>query len=212
MARYTDAVCKLCRREGVKLFLKGDRCFSPKCPIERRNYPPGQHGPTRRFRRKVSDYGRQLREKQKVRRIYGVYERQFRRYFRQAVKAKGMTGSALLQLLERRLDNVVYRMGLASSRAQARQLVTHGHILVNGHKVDIASYSVRAGDVIQVHEGSRKGRYFKDLAEDFGKKQTPPKWLTVDAGAMSATMVALPEREDIDITINEQLIVEFYSR
>jgi len=212
MARYTDAVCKLCRREGVKLFLKGDRCFSPKCPIERRNYPPGQHGPTRRFRRKVSDYGRQLREKQKVRRIYGVYERQFRRYFRQAVKAKGMTGSALLQLLERRLDNVVYRMGLASSRAQARQLVTHGHILVNGHKVDIASYSVRPGDVIQVHEGSRKDRYFKDLAEDFGKKQTPPKWLAVDAGAMTATMVALPEREDIDITINEQLIVEFYSR
>ncbi len=212
MARYTDAVCKLCRREGMKLFLKGERCFTPKCPIERRNYPPGQHGPTRRSRRKVSDYGRQLREKQKVRRIYGVYERQFRRYFRQAVKAKGMTGTALLQLLERRLDNVVYRMGLASSRAQARQLVTHGHITVNGHKVDIASYSVRPGDVIGVKESSRKKRYFKNLAEDFGKLQSPPKWLAVDPENMTATVVALPEREDIDITINEQLIVEYYSR
>ncbi len=212
MARYTDAVCKLCRREGMKLFLKGERCFTPKCPIERRNYPPGQHGPTRRSRRKVSDYGRQLREKQKVRRIYGVYERQFRRYFRQAVKAKGMTGTALLQLLERRLDNVVYRMGLASSRAQARQLVTHGHITVNGHKVDIASYSVRPGDVIGVKESSRKKRYFKNLAEDFGKLQSPPKWLSVDPENMTATVVALPEREDIDITINEQLIVEYYSR
>jgi small subunit ribosomal protein S4 len=153
-----------------------------------------------------------LREKQKVRRIYGVYERQFRRYFRQAVQAKGMTGTALLQLLERRLDNVVYRMGLASSRAQARQLVTHGHIMVNGHKVDIASYSVRPGDVITVKERSRKSPYFKDLAEDFGRKQTPPKWLSVNTDEMSATVVALPEREDIDITINEQLIVEYYSR
>jgi len=211
MARYTDAVCKLCRREGMKLFLKGDRCFT-KCPLEKKSYPPGQHGPTRRARRKVSDYGRQLREKQKVRRIYGVYERQFRRYFRQAVQAKGMTGTALLQLLERRLDNVVYRMGLASSRAQARQLVTHGHIMVNGHKVDIASYSVRPGDVITVKERSRKSPYFKELAEDFGKKQTPPKWLSVNPDDMTATVVALPEREDIDITINEQLIVEFYSR
>jgi small subunit ribosomal protein S4 len=195
----------------MKLFLKGDRCFT-KCPLEKKNYPPGQHGPTRRTRRKVSDYGRQLREKQKVRRIYGVYERQFRRYFRQAVQAKGMTGTALLQLLERRLDNVVYRMGLASSRAQARQLVTHGHIMVNGHKVDIASYSVRPGDVITVKERSRKSPYFKDLAEDFGRKQTPPKWLSVNTDEMSATVVALPEREDIDITINEQLIVEYYSR
>jgi small subunit ribosomal protein S4 len=164
------------------------------------------------MRRKVSDYGRQLREKQKVRRIYGVYERQFRRYFSQAVQAKGMTGTALLQLLERRLDNVVYRMGLASSRAQARQLVTHGHIMVNGHKVDIASYSVRPGDVITVKERSRKSAYFKDLAEDFGKKQSPPKWLSVNSDEMSATVVAMPEREDIDITINEQLIVEYYSR
>jgi len=212
MARYTDAVCKLCRREGTKLFLKGDRCFSTKCPLEKKNYPPGQHGPTRRFRRKVSDYSRQLREKQKVRRIYGVYERQFRRYFRQAVKAKGMTGTALLQLLERRLDNVVFRMGFASSRAQARQLVTHGHIMVNGHKVDIASYSVRPGDVITVSARSRKDRYFKTLAEDFGKKQSPPKWLSVNSDEMTAAVVALPEREDIDITINEQLIVEFYSR
>jgi len=213
MARYTDAVCKLCRREGMKLYLKGERCFTPKCALERRNYPPGQHGPTRRSRRKVSDFGRQLREKQKVRRIYGVYERQFRRYFRQAVKAKGMTGTALLQLLERRLDNVVYRMGLANSRAQARQLVTHGHITVNGHKVDIASYSVRPGDVIGIKETSRKKRYFKELAEEFGQGRTPPKWLAVDPANMSATVVALPEREDIqDITINEQLIVEYYSR
>jgi len=211
MARYTDAVCKLCRREGMKLFLKGDRCFT-KCPLENKNYPPGQHGPTRRTRRKVSDYGRQLREKQKVRRIYGVYERQFRRYFRQAVQAKGMTGTALLQLLERRLDNVVFRMGLASSRAQARQLVTHGHIMVNGHKVDIASYSVRPGDVITIKDRSRKSPYFKELAEDFGKKQTPPKWISVNPDELSATVVALPEREDIDITINEQLIVEYYSR
>jgi len=211
MARYTDAVCKLCRREGEKLYLKGERCYT-KCPLDKKNYPPGQHGPTRRTRRKVSDYGRQLREKQKVRRIYGVYERQFRRYFRQAVQAKGMTGSALLQLLERRLDNVVFRMGLASSRAQARQLVTHGHIMVNGHKVDIASYSVRPGDVITVKERSRKSPYFKELAEDFGKRQSPPKWLSLNPDEMSATVVALPEREDIDSTINEQLIVEYYSR
>jgi len=211
MARYTEAVCKLCRREGMKLFLKGDRCFT-KCPLESKSYPPGQHGPIRRSRRKVSDFGRQLREKQKVRRIYGVYERQFRGYFRKAVKAKGMTGAALLQLLERRLDNVVYRMGLASSRAQARQLVTHGHITVNGQKVDIASYIVRPGDNIQVKENSRKNSYFKDLAEAFGKKQTPPKWLSVDPASLAATMVALPEREDIDITINEQLVVEYYSR
>ena len=211
MARYTDAVCKLCRREGEKLLLKGERCHT-KCPLDKKNYPPGQHGPTRRTRRKVSDYGRQLREKQKVRRIYGVYERQFRRYFRQAVQAKGMTGSALLQLLERRLDNVVFRMGLASSRAQARQLVTHGHIMVNGHKVDIASYSVRPGDVITVKERSRKSPYFKELAEDFGKRQSPPKWLSLNPDEMSATVVALPEREDIDSTINEQLIVEYYSR
>ncbi|RME86280.1 MAG: 30S ribosomal protein S4 [Caldilineae bacterium] len=210
MARYTDAVCKLCRREGMKLFLKGERCYTSRCAIERRNYPPGMHG-NRRMRRKVSDYGRQLREKQKVRRIYGVYERQFRRYFRQALKTKGLTGATLLQLLERRLDNVVYRMGLASSRAQARQLVTHGHITVNGHKVDIASYSVRPGDVIQVAENSRNKTYFKDLSEQLGA-HTPPRWLSVEPAALSATVTDLPARDDIDIPINEQLIVEYYSR
>ncbi len=163
------------------------------------------------MRGKVSDYGRQLREKQKVRRIYGVYERQFRSYFRQAVKVKGLTGSILLELLERRLDNVVFRLGFAASRSQARQLVTHGHFLVNGHKVDIVSYSVRPGDVIQVSEKSRSMTYFKDVAEYVGK-YTPPKWLTVDAAAMSGRVADLPAREDIDIPINEQLIVEFYSR
>ena len=211
MARYTDSVCKLCRREGMKLFLKGDRCHTNKCAIEKRNQPPGMHGGGRRMRRKVSDFGRQLREKQKVRRIYGVYERQFRGYFRQALKVKGLTGTTLLQLLELRLDNVVYRLGFSTSRAQARQLVTHGHFLVNGRKVDIVSYSVRPGDVIQVSDRSRNMTYFKDAAELVGQ-HTPPKWLTVDAAAMSGRVADLPAREDIDIPINEQLIVEFYSR
>jgi len=210
MARYTDSVCKLCRREGMKLFLKGDRCHSPKCAIEKRNQPPGIHG-GRRMRRKVSDFGRQLREKQKVRRIYGVYERQFRGYFRQAVKVKGLTGSTLLSLLERRLDNVVFRLGFANSRSQARQLVTHGHFLVNGRKVDIVSYSVRPGDVIQVSDRSRSLTYFKDVTEYVGQ-HVPPKWLTIDAAAMSGRVADLPAREDIDIPINEQLIVEYYSR
>ncbi|NUQ37256.1 MAG: 30S ribosomal protein S4 [Caldilineales bacterium] len=212
MARYTDAVCKLCRREGTKLFLKGDRCYSPKCAIEKRNAPPGMHGANPRARRKVSDYGRQLREKQKVRRVYGVYERQFRRYFRQALRTKGLTGATLLQLLERRLDNVVFRLGFAESRAQARQLVTHGHFLVNGQKVDVASYAVRAGDVISVSGNSRDLAYFKDLAASKGG-QTPPRWLSTDLAALSGRVTALPERGDIaDLPINEQLIVEFYSR
>lgn len=163
------------------------------------------------MRRKVSDFGRQLREKQKVRRIYGVYERQFRGYFRQAVKVKGLTGSTLLSLLERRLDNVVFRLGFADSRAQARQLVTHGHFLVNGRKVDIVSFSVRPGDVIQVSDRSRSMTYFKDVTEQVGQ-HVPPKWLTVDAAAMSGQVADLPAREDIDIPINEQLIVEYYSR
>jgi len=211
MARYTDAVCKLCRREGAKLFLKGDRCFTPKCAIEKRNFPPGMHGDNPRSRRKVSDYGRQLREKQKVRRIYGIYERQFRRYFHQALRAKGLTGATLLQLLERRLDNVVFRLGFAESRAQARQLVTHGHFLVNGHKVDVASYAVRPGDIISVGSASRDLTYFKDLAA-VQSRQTPPKWLSADLSALSGRVTALPERGDIDLPINEQLIVEFYSR
>jgi len=210
LARYTGASCRTCRRENLKLFLKGDRCYSDKCSFERRSYSPGQHGQNR-FR-KVSDYAIQLREKQKVKHMYGMLENQFRRYFHMADQAKGVTGENLLVMLERRLDNVVFRMGLASSRAQARQLVTHGHIMVNGHKVDIASYSVRPGDVITIKDRSRKSPYFKELAEDFGKKQTPPKWISVNPDELSATVVALPEREDIDITINEQLIVEYYSR
>ena len=210
MARYNDSVCKLCRREGMKLFLKGERCYSPKCAIEDRNYPPGVHG-QKRSRRKTSDFGRQLREKQKVRRIYGVLERQFRGYFRQALKAKGVTGATLLQLLELRLDNVVFRMGFATSRAQARQLVTHGHLVVNGHKVDIASYAVHPGDVVQVGEISRTLPYFKNLLQ-FSSRVSSPRWLTVDMPALSGRVTELPGRDDIDIPINEQLIVEFYSR
>ena len=210
MARYTDAVCRLCRREGMKLFLKGERCYTPKCAIDKRNQPPGMHG-AKRARRKESDFGRQLREKQKVRRIYGVYERQFRRYFRQAVKIKGLTGSTLLQLLEQRLDNVVFRLGFADSRNQARQLVTHGHFLVNGRKVDIPSYSVRPGDFVQVAPASRSNAFFKETADLVGK-HVPPKWLTLDPAAMAGRVTALPSRDDIDISINEQLVVEYYSR
>lgn len=211
MARHNDSVCTLCRREGMKLFLKGDRCYSPKCAIDTRNTPPGMHG-LKRTRRKVSDFGRQLREKQKVRRIYGVYERQFRRYFRQAVKTKGLTGATLLQLLEQRLDNVVFRLGFAPSRPLARQLVTHGHFLVNGQRVDVASYSVHPGDVIQVADQSRSLSYFKGLIEE-SSRQSPPSWLMADLPALSGRVTSLPSREDIkDIDINEQLIVEFYSR
>ena len=164
MARYTDAVCKLCRREGQKLFLKGERCLGPKCAIERRSFPPGDHGRKAAFRRKMSDFGTQLREKQKARRIYGVMERQFRRYFREASRRKGLTGSTLLSILESRLDNVVYRLGFADSRAQARQLVRHGHFEVNGRKTDIPSYIVNVGDVIAVRSNSNKKEYFKDRA------------------------------------------------
>ncbi len=211
MARYNDSVCKLCRREGMKLFLKGERCYSPKCAIEDRNTPPGMHG-QKRSRRKTSDFGRQLREKQKVRRIYGVLERQFRGYFRQALKAKGVTGATLLQLLELRLDNVVFRMGFATSRAQARQLVTHGHVVVNGHKVDIASYAVQPDDVVQVGERSRALPYFKNLVQFSSRVSSPKKWLSVDMAALSGRVTELPGRDDIDIPVNEQLIVEFYSR
>lgn len=195
----------------MKLFLKGERCYSPKCAIEDRNMPPGMHG-MKRSRRKTSDFGRQLREKQKVRRIYGVLERQFRGYFRQALKAKGVTGATLLQLLELRLDNVVFRMGFATSRAQARQLVTHGHLVVNGHKVDIASYAVQPGDVVQVGEHSRPLPYFKNLVQFSSRVSSPKKWLSVDMAALSGRVTELPGRDDIDIPINEQLVVEFYSR
>jgi len=213
MARYTGPVCKLCRREGEKLFLKGTRCSSPKCPFERdRGYPPGEHGRMARFRRRrPSDYSRQLREKQKARRIYGVLERQFRRYFREAERRPGLAGENLLMLLESRLDNVVYRLGLADSRAQARQLVQHGHFLVNGRRTNIPSYLVRPQDVITVRDGSRKRNYFKERAKQLDEGAVPG-WLSVDAKTMDARMLKAPERDDIDATLNEQLIVEYYSR
>ncbi len=211
MARYTGPVCKLCRREGEKLFLKGERCYTPKCALERRPYAPGMHGRRREFRRKLNEYGVQLREKQKVRRMYGVMERQFQRYFRQALKAKGMTGVMLLQTLERRLDNVVYRMGFASSRAQARQLVTHGHFEVNGRKTDIPSFLVKPGDEIAVREKSKKNAYFEAVAQELDQV-TPPGWISLDREAMRGRILALPTREDVDVPVNEHLIVEYYSR
>ena len=213
MARYTGPVCKLCRREGEKLFLKGERCLSPKCPFERdRGYPPGEHGRMARFRRRrQSDYLRQLREKQKVRRIYGVLERQFRRYFREAERRPGLTGENLLILLECRLDNVVYRLGFADSRAQARQLVQHGHFVVNGRRTNIPSYIVRPQDMITVRDASRKRTYFKARADQLDEGAVLP-WLSLDSKAMTARVLQLPVREDIDTALNEQLIVEYYSR
>ena len=187
MANYTDAVCRLCRREGQKLFLKGERCLSPKCAIERRNYPPGEHGKKATFRRKVSDFGMQLREKQKARRIYGVMEQQFRRYFRDATRRKGLTGAVLLSILESRLDNVVYRLGLADSRSQARQLVRHGHFDVNGRKTNIPSFHVSVGDVISVREISRNKTYFKDRAQIVESTRVPA-WLSLNLAEMSGSV------------------------
>jgi len=213
MARYTGPVCKLCRREGEKLFLKGDRCLSPKCPFEReRGYPPGEHGRLARFRRRrPSDYSRQLRAKQKARRVYGVLERQFRRYFREAERRPGLTGENLLTLLESRLDNVVYRLGFADSRAQARQLVGHGHFVVNGRRTNISSYIVRSQDAITVRDGSRKRTYFKERAERLDEGAVP-NWLSLDAKTMTARVLNVPARDDIETTLNEHLIVEYYSR
>lgn len=212
MARYTGPVCRLCRREGQKLFLKGARCNSPQCALERRDYPPGQHGQVARFRRgQPTDYFRQLREKQKVKRIYGVLERQFRRYFREAVRTPGLTGENLLILLERRLDNVIYRLGFADSRAQARQLVQHGHFTVNGRRVTIPSYLVRPGDRIAVREGSRRRSYFQERAEMLDEMRVPD-WLSLDVVDLSARVLGMPRREHVDILINEQLVVEYYSR
>ena len=213
MARYTGPVCKLCRREGEKLFLKGDRCLSPKCPFEReRGYPPGEHGRLARFRRRrPSDYSRQLRAKQKARRVYGVLERQFRRYFREAERRPGLTGENLLTLLESRLDNVVYRLGFADSRAQARQLVGHGHFVVNGRRTNISSYIVRSQDAITVRDGSRKRTYFKERAERLDEGAVP-NWLSLDAKTMTARVLKVPARDDIETTLNEHLIVEYYSR
>jgi small subunit ribosomal protein S4 len=201
----------LCRREGEKLYLKGERCYTAKCAIEKRKYAPGQHGPTGSFRRKISDYATQLREKQKARRIYGVLERQFRRYFTEASKSTGVTGAALLQYLERRLDNVVYRLGFATSRKQARQLVLHGHFTVNAAKVNVPSFLLKPGDAISVREDSRKSGYFQSVAKDLQKKSVV-SWLSLDVQNLSASVVTLPTRQQIDVTLKEQLIVEYYSR
>ena len=212
MARHTGPVCKLCRREGQKLFLKGERCFSPKCALERRAYPPGEHGWDQQFRRRrTSAYGQQLREKQKLRRMYGVLETQFRRYYREAVRRKGIAGTNLLIVLESRLDNIVYRLGMASSRAQARQLVTHGHFDVNGRRCDIPSALLREGDVITIHSSSRQLTYFRQLDEVLAE-HTVPAWLSLDPVDGSGRVVNYPSREDIDSAVNEQLVVEYYSR
>ena len=209
MARYTGPVCRLCRREGMKLFLKGERCYTEKCAIEKRNLPPGQHGKLRKA--KVVGYGLQLREKQKVKRIYGVLENQFRRYFEMADRTRGITGETLLQLLERRLDNVLYRLGLATSRAQARQLARHGHFTVNGRKVDIPSYQVKAGDLIGVRASSAENPAIQHALEEV-KGRGVPEWLSFDPGTMSGRIASLPTREQINLPVQEQLIVELYSK
>ena len=208
MARYTDAVCRICRREGLKLFLKGSRCYSRKCAFERRSTPPGMN--TMR-RRKVSEFGLQLREKQKVRKSYSVLERQFRNYFEKASAAKGMTGEALLRMLEMRLDNVVYRLGFASSRAQARQLVTHGHFAVNGRPTNVPSFGTKVGDRIEVRESRRGREYFKTAPETMRAAQVPD-WLSADPSTLSGTVLAEPAREQMPLEFNEQLVVEYYSR
>ena len=207
MAKYTGPSCRQCRREGCKLFLKGDRCFSSKCAVTRRPTPPGQHKPGRR---KMSEYGMQLREKQKMRRAYGVLEKQFRGYFDLARASRGNTGDALLRLLECRLDNVAYRLGFGDSRAQARQIVLHGHLLINGKKVNIPSYQIKVGDVIAVKEGSRSIEVLAALRE--GPARNLPKWLDLNADALEGRVLALPERDDIDLTLSEHLVVEYYSK
>jgi len=209
LARYTDPVCRLCRREGMKLFLKGSKCFSDKCPIEKRNFAPGQHGKDRKT--KIVGYGLQLREKQKAKRIYFTQEGQFRNYFEKAARAKGVTGEMLLQQLERRLDNVVFRLGFGISRRQARQLVRHGHVHVDGRKVNIPSYQVSVGEEITIREGSRKLAIL-ELAKEFASHQNAPTWLEIDRDNYKGKMLALPKREDIQLPVNEQLIVELYSK
>lgn len=206
MSRYTDASCRLCRREGQKLFLKGERCYGTKCAIEKRNFPPGQHG---QGRKKVSDYGLQLREKQKAKRFYGMQETQFRNLFDKASRKRGITGENLLIMLESRLDNVVFRLGFASSRKEARQLVNHGHFLINGKKVDIPSYEVKAGDSIKVKDKSASSPKFKEIKD---MAITVPSWMTVDVEKLEGKVVALPARDDIDTPVAEHLIVELYSK
>lgn len=210
MARYTDASCKLCRREKQKLFLKGSKCFSEKCPIEKRNYPPGQHGQGRRS--KVSEYGIQLREKQKVRRIYGMLETQFRNTFEKASRMRGVTGDNLIKLLERRLDNVLYRLNLAPSRKASRQIVLHGHILVNGKPVNIPSYLLNPGDVIQLREKSRKLEVVHETLKRTRGDSGIPTWLMLNKAELSGTFLQVPERQDIPLNANEQFVVELYSK
>ncbi len=209
MARHTLSVCKLCRREGVKLYLKGERCFKDKCAVERRKTPPGQHG---KRRAKLTKYGVQLREKQKVKRIYGLLERQFRVYFDRASQMKGKTGEQLLGMLEKRLDNVVFRAGLAPSRAMARQLVCHGHVLVNGARLDIPSAQVRSGDEITISAAQKENAHVKASFETARGRGVVPEWLSVDTGAMAARVAREPQRQDIAYPITEQLIVELYSK
>ena len=208
MARYTDSVCRLCRREGVKLYLKGDRCYSEKCSVDKRPFPPGQHG---QGRRRNSEYGQQLREKQKARRFYGVLEKQFEAYYDEATRRQGVTGENLLQLLESRLDNVVYRLGFAASRPEARQLVRHGHFLVNGRRVDIPSYMTKPGDVISVREKSQQIERIQALLENAEQKTIGP-WLELDLSSKSGKIVRLPARDEIDTPVAEQMIIEHYSR
>jgi small subunit ribosomal protein S4 len=209
MARYIGPVCRLCRREDMKLFLKGERCYTDKCGYERRAYPPGQHGQNRR--RKRSDYGEQLREKQKVKRIYGIAEKQFRGYYHKALRMPGVTGNTLIQLLERRLDNVVYRMGFASDHSEARQLVRHGHFFINGKKVNIPSYLVRARDVIQVKEPSQKIARINEALAAVDRRGVP-QWITMDKDNFRGAINQLPSREDVTLPIREQLIIELYSK
>ena len=209
MGRYIESVCRQCRREGEKLYLKGDRCYSEKCAVSKRPFPPGAHGQGRRP--KPSEYGIQLREKQKTKRIYGLMEKQFRNSFKKADRQQGVTGENLLILLERRLDNVVFRLGLAASRKEARQLVNHGHFTINGRKASIPSMLVRVGDIIQVRDTSRESNKFAEIKDQAAYK-TPPEWLTVDADNLVGNVLAYPRREQIDTAVNEQLIVELYSR
>jgi small subunit ribosomal protein S4 len=209
VGRYTDSVCRQCRREGEKLFLKGDRCYSEKCAVQRRPFVPGQHGQKRK--QKASEYGLQLREKQKTKRIYGVLEKQFRNYYQKAERQKGIAGANLLILLERRLDNVVFRLGLASSRKEARQLVTHDHFSINGKKANIASMLVSIGDTIQVKPGSADSPKFQEI-KAAGAYKTPPDWLEVDIDNLTGTVLSFPTRDKVDTAVNEQLIIELYSR
>ena len=209
MARYTGPVCRLCRREGTKLFLKGTKCTSDRCPLEKRNFPPGQHGKDRKA--KIVGYGLQLHEKQKAKRMYFTLESQFREYYEKANRSSGVTGEILLQQLERRLDNVAYRLGFASSRRQSRQIVRHGHVEVNGRKVNIPSYQVQVGDEIKIREGS-KAMTVLESSTEFASHQQSPQWLAVDHKNLSGKVLALPKREDVNLPVNEQLIVELYSK